>query len=202
MTNAPGPSFGRYLPDRRTKPATPAVQVPVPVFSLNSQMPLSHAKRVSFSRLGLVLCGLTGAVSVAAQSTPPEAPTRLAPVLVTGQQVPGENKVLGSYSQPEWTARRRFATTRVYVQPEGQVEVELGTIFARPAEGPRTQLFRQEIEVGLPHRFQIDLENTFQDYREGEVGAGAWHRDSTAVELRYALADWDKIPLNPTVSIS
>ncbi len=74
MTNAPGPSFGRYLPDRRTKPATPAVQVPVPVFSLNSQMPLSHAKRVSFSRLGLVLCGLTGAVSVAAQSTPPEAP--------------------------------------------------------------------------------------------------------------------------------
>ncbi len=123
-------------------------------------------------------------------------------MLVTGQQVPGENKVLGSYSQPEWTARRRFATTRVYVQPEGQVEVELGTIFARPAEGPRTQLFRQEIEVGLPHRFQIDLENTFQDYREGEVGAGAWHRDSTAVELRYALADWDKIPLNPTVSIS
>lgn len=155
-----------------------------------------------FGCAGLVLLSLTGAALARAQSAAPEMPTKLEPVKVVGANVPGEVKAMGGYQQPEWTARRRFVTTRVYVQPEGQAEVELGYDFARHEEGFSTQLFRQEIEYGLPHRFQIDLENTFRNFHEGEAAAGAWHHDSTAVELRYALADWGKIPLNPTISVA
>lgn len=148
-----------------------------------------------FTFVGSILTGL-----LAAQTTGPDAATKLDPVTVVGTTVPGEVKAMGGYDQPEWTARRRFVTTRVYVQPEGQAEVELGYDFARDPGGFNTQLFRQELEYGLPHRFQIDLENTFQNFHEGEEGTDAWHHDSTAFELRYALADWDKIPFNPTVS--
>ena len=155
-----------------------------------------------FILASLVLLGLAGAARAQTQSTPSGSTTRLEPVKVVGANVPGEVKAMGGYLQPEWTARRRFVTTRVYVQPEGQAEVELGYDFARDPGGFNTQLFRQEIEYGLPHRFQVDLENTFQDFREGEEGTGAWHHDSTAVELRYALADWGKIPLNPTVAVA
>lgn len=146
--------------------------------------------------------GLGQATLALAQTAPAENVTKLDPLTVKGQPVPGENKAMGGYHQPEWTARRRFVATRVYVQPEGQAEVELGYDTTRDEDGLRTRLFRQEIELGLPHRFQVDLENTLQNFREGEPGTGAWHRDSTAVELRYALADWDKIPLNPTVSLA
>ena len=146
--------------------------------------------------------GLGQATLALAQTAPAENVTKLDPLTVKGQPVPGENKAMGGYHQPEWTARRRFVATRVYVQPEGQAEVELGYDTTRDEDGLRTRLFRQEIELGLPHRFQVDLENTLQNFREGEPGTGAWHRDSTAVELRYALADWDKIPLNPTVSVA
>ena len=150
-----------------------------------------------FVFIGSLLPGL-----LVAQTTSPEPTTRLDPVTVVGANVPGEVKAMGGYQQPEWTARRRFVTTRVYVQPQGQAEIELGYDRARDPEGFTTQLFRQEIEYGLPHRFQIDLESTFQDFHEGEEGTDSWHHDSTAFELRYALADWDKIPLNPTLSFA
>jgi hypothetical protein len=165
-------------------------------------MRLSRPSSRGFGPLSLVLLGLAGATWGSAQVAPGETPTKLETVTVAGQPVPGENKAMGSYQQPEWTARRPFVMTRVYVQPEGQAEVELGYDTARVADGFRTRLFRQEIELGLPHRWQVDLENTLQDFEEGGAGPGAWHRDSTAVELRHALADWDKIPLNPTLSVA
>lgn len=152
--------------------------------------------------MGLFLLGLTGGALASGQTTGLEPATKLEPVKVVGANVPGEVKAMGGYLQPEWTARRRFVTTRVYVQPEGQAEVELGYDFARDPEGFNTQLFRQEIEFGLPHRFQVDLENTFQNFREGAGEAGSWHHDSSAVELRHAFADWGKIPFNPTVSVA
>jgi len=145
------------------------------------------------------------ATSLSAQTLPAEQPapaTALDTLKVSAPPVPGENKVLGSYQQPEWTGRRRFVTTRVFVQPEDQAEVEIGYDFADPADGPSTTLLRQEIEYGLPHRFQVDLENTFQNFTEGGGDARSMHYDSTAVELRYALADWNKLPLNPTVSVA
>jgi hypothetical protein len=139
--------------------------------------------------------------STAGPAVPAEVPTRMEPVTVTGAAFSGENTPLGDYQQPEWTARRRFVTTRVYVQPAWQVEMELGYDFTQPADGPRTRLFQQEIEIGLPHRFQLDVENVSQDFKEGGTDERVWHHESNSVELRYAFADWGKIPLNPTANV-
>ncbi len=152
--------------------------------------------------VALGLLALAGPLPAQVQPSAPEAATKLDTLKVVTAPVPGEVKAMGGYLQPEWTARRRFVTTRVFVQPEGQAEVELGYDTARDPGGFTTKLFRQEIEYGLPHRFQVDLENIFQNFHEGVEGAGKWHHDSTAVELRYALADWDKLPLNPTFSVA
>ena len=54
-------------------------------------------------------------------------------------------------------------------------------------------LFTQEIEVGLPYRFGIAVENQVEHFNHETVNA------SFSIEGRWALADWDKIPLNPTL---
>ena len=164
-------------------------------------MCMRHSWALFRQRLAFSLLGLASAVVAPAQSSAPDTPATLEAVTVTGHPVPGENKIIGSYQQPEWTARRRFVLTRVYVQPDGQAEVELDYDFAHAADGTRTHLFHQEIELGLPHRFQVDLENTYQDFREGDPGTGSWHHDSAGVELHYAFADWGKLPLNPAVAV-
>jgi len=163
---------------------------------------MSLFRPVSFRLVVIIACQLGCTLGSHAQTTGNAPATQLDKLTVSTPPVPGENQAMGGYLQPEWTARRRFITTRVYVQPEGQAEVEVGYDSAQPADGPRTQLLRQEFELGLPHRFQVDLENTFQDFKEGGTDARSWHHDSTAVELRYALADWGKLPLNPTVSFA
>ena len=51
----------------------------------------------------------------------------------------------------------------------------------------------EECEIGLPYRFNLAFETDVQRYN-GDL------QDSTfSVEARYAFADWDKIPLNPTI---
>src|SRR5205823_10441122 len=47
---------------------------------------------------------------------------------------------------------------------------------------------------GLPSRFQIDL---YQNWGINEEG-GSFYKGSS-IELRYAFANWNKIPLNPTL---
>ena len=122
-------------------------------------------------------------------------PARMPEVTVTGEQPLNEELLIGDNQQPEWTARRRFATTRVYVQPPWQVELETGwqADYARSHGGPPTHLLTGEIELGLPYRFQVDYE-----YAE-RIETGHWRNDSSSVELRWAFAEWGKIPLNPTV---
>jgi hypothetical protein len=122
-------------------------------------------------------------------------PTRMPEVTVTGEQPLTEEIPLGDNQQPEWTARRRFATTRVYVQPPWQVESETGwqADYERSHRGPPSHLLTQEFELGLPYRFQVDYE-----YAE-TINAGVWRYASSSVELRWAFAEWGKIPLNPTV---
>ena len=120
-------------------------------------------------------------------------PVRLPEVTVTGEQPLNEEQPLGENQQPEWTARRRFTTARVYVQPPWQVETETGWDATYGRTGIPHHLLTQEIELGLPYRFQADYE-----YAE-TVDGGHWRYDSSSFELRWALADWGKIPLNPTV---
>ena len=52
----------------------------------------------------------------------------------------------------------------------------------------------EEIEIGLPHRFQVDLYETWAVDQDRRV-----QQDEVSAEVRYALADWGKIPLNPTL---
>jgi hypothetical protein len=56
-------------------------------------------------------------------------------------------------------------------------------------------MLTQEIEIGLPHRFGIAFENSVESFR------GHTQERTFSIEGRYALADWNKIPLNPTVFV-
>lgn len=116
-----------------------------------------------------------------------------AEVVSTAPRVLSEDDPVGVYGQPEWTAHRRWVRTRAYVLPEGQVEFEQwwrGTFDH--GEGPG-HLFQSEIGIGLPHRFQFDLYGNF----EHEDGTTKW--TTLQPELRWALANWGEIPLNPTL---
>lgn len=138
-----------------------------------------------------LLCGVTrGMAQTTSQSTTPET---LPAVTVTEINVPNEEALMGPNQQPEWTTRRRFARTRIYVMPPWQVETEFGWRTTYPRTGKPTHKLTQEIELGLPHRFQVD-------YQAAETIANdVWDYDSSAFELRWALANWGVIPLNPTV---
>jgi hypothetical protein len=107
-----------------------------------------------------------------------------------------EEDLIGSYGQPRWTARRLFPTTRVYVRPEGEFAVEYWTRVKVPRDGgPTTVETEYEVEVGLPGRFQIDLYHvTSKTGREGELDTA-----EQKYELRYALADWGELWMNPAV---
>lgn len=67
-----------------------------------------------------------------------------------------EEDLIGDYSQPRWTAHRRFGETRVYVIPPGTVEFE---DWVRPTVGTdgEPSKFRSlyEVEFGLPGRFRL-----------------------------------------------
>ena len=106
-----------------------------------------------------------------------------------------EEDRIGSYGQPRWTAKRLFPTTRIYVVPEGKVELEYWTRVKVPQEGQSTVETQYEIEFGLPHRFQIDLYHvTSKTGSEGELDVA-----EQKYELRYALADWGDLWMNPTL---
>ena len=135
----------------------------------------------------------------AAQSQPTEQRYRSweYPVIqVNATRLPAlrEEGLIGSYEQPLWTATRRFPTTRVYVIPEGKMDVEywLRTTFNKDGTTSYRSLY--EFEVGLPHRFQLDIyARTDQSGSDGEI------YNSEQLELRYALADWGKLPGNPAL---
>jgi hypothetical protein len=106
-----------------------------------------------------------------------------------------EEQLIGPYQQPEWTTERRFPTTRVYLQqPPWGVGVEQWVKAQYPRGEAGNYLFQEEIEIGLPHRFQFDMYENWVRETDGKV-----RHDGISAELRWALADWGKIPLNPTI---
>jgi len=117
----------------------------------------------------------------------------LPPVKVVGERFHDEDPV-GPYGQPGWTTRRRFATTRAYVLPEGQIELEAWWRGTWPEDSQPKERIQGEIGVGLPYRLQLDMYINFEDPSGAEA---EW--DGAQVELRWALADWDKIFWNPTL---
>lgn len=102
----------------------------------------------------------------------------------------------GEYVQPAWAERSRMsASTSVYVlSPDEIFGGLLWQTEGRRHGKPRHQ-FIQEFDFGLGHRFELGIEN--------EIGALGSDVGETGVtfEARYALANWNKIPLNPAISM-
>ena len=109
-------------------------------------------------------------------------------VVVTGEEVPS------AYGAPPGFSRSRFSNiTQAYVLPPWAFffgEIYEGQGFRH---GPPDHLFTQEIEMGLPYRFGVAAEGKFERFNGG---GGA---ETVSLEARWALADWNKIPLNPTL---
>jgi hypothetical protein len=104
--------------------------------------------------------------------------------------------VPSAYGAPPGLSRSRFSNlTNAYVLPPGAVFAGLiyqgdALRFNRPDHS-----FTQEVEIGLPYRFGVAVENTIEAFR------GHTQERTFSVEGRYALADWNKIPLNPTIFV-
>jgi hypothetical protein len=130
-------------------------------------------------------------------SAPHRIVWEMPPVLVRGKRPSHlrEEQRVGSYGQPRWTAHRRFTTTRVYVVPRGSFEFEYWLLPTFDRKGAVENEVQYETELGLPGRMQLDLYAV--SHKEGREGPMSF--DEQKVELRWALADWDVIPANPTL---
>src|SRR5215471_1230983 len=117
------------------------------------------------------------------------------PVVVTAEGAPGAyEEVPSAYGAPPEFSRSRFSNAvNAYVLPPWAFffgEIYEGQGFRH---GPPDHLFTQEIEMGLPYRFGVAAEAKFERFNGG---GGA---ETVSLEARWALADWNKIPLNPTL---
>jgi hypothetical protein len=116
-------------------------------------------------------------------------------VVVTAPGVPSAyEEVPSAYGAPPEFSRSRFSNVvNAYVLPPWAF------FFGQLFEGqgfrhvPPDYLFTQEIEMGLPYRFNIAAESQWERFNGG---GGA---QTVSLEARWALADWNKIPLNPTI---
>jgi hypothetical protein len=100
-----------------------------------------------------------------------------------------------AYGAPPDLSHGRISTlTKSYVLSPFSFELEAGYEGDIFRHGLPAQLFRQEIEMGLPARFTVGVQNQIEHV------AGDTRDRSFTLEARYALANWDKLPLNPAIS--
>ena len=119
---------------------------------------------------------------------PATASAQVQEVVVTGDDIGS------AYGAPGGFSRSRFSNlTNAYVLPPWTFFI--GEIYEGDAfkHGPPDHLFTQEVEMGLPYRFGVAAETEFERFN------GGGGNESVSIEARYALADWNKIPLNPTI---
>src|SRR4029077_6967559 len=121
--------------------------------------------------------------------------TTQGPVVVTAPEVPSAyEEVPSAYGAPPQFSRSRFSNAvNAYVLPPWAFF--FGELFEGQGfrHGPPDYLFTQEVEMGLPYRFNVAAETQFERFNGG---GGA---QTVSLEARWALADWNKIPLNPTI---
>jgi hypothetical protein len=144
----------------------------------------SRQRRVlSLSRASLAILLLARTIAANAQ----EVENRQ--VVVEAEELPS------AYGAPPDLSHGRISTlTKSYVISPFGFELEAGYEGAAFRHGRPSQLFRQEIEMGLPARFTVGIQNQVENF-------GGETRDrSFTLEARYALADWNKLPLNPAIS--
>jgi hypothetical protein len=142
-----------------------------------------------YSCLAMLITGALFSSPTLSQAQLSESP--LQQMTVTGQVSPGG---YSAYGAPEAFSRSRFgALTQTYVLPPFTVYAGCEYELTTPRQGFPDNLFTQELEIGLPYRFGVAMENNVDAFR------GSVNESTTSFEMRYALADWNKIPLNPTV---
>jgi hypothetical protein len=142
----------------------------------------NHLIPAAFS-LGFLGC-LVASQSIYAQTATEER------VVVVGEEVPS------AYGAPPDFSRNRFSNlVNSYVLPPGSVYA--GLIYQGDALhfNQPDHRFTQEVELGLPCRFGVAVENTVEWFR------GRNQERTFSIEGRYAFADWNKIPLNPTIFV-
>jgi hypothetical protein len=108
-------------------------------------------------------------------------------LVIRGEEVPS------AYGAPPALSRSRFSNlVNAYVLPPWAVYA--GAIYQGDAQrfNRPDHTYTEEIELGLPYRFGVAVENQIETFR------GTTQERSFSIEGRYAFADWDKIPLNPT----
>jgi hypothetical protein len=138
-------------------------------------------KRFFIIQLGLCLVFLAPVKSIEAQDASEH-------VVVTGEELPT------AYGAPTSFSQSRFSPlTNAYVLPPGAVYASLiyedDMVHFRNPDHHWTE----ECEVGLPYRINVAVENDIQRY-DGDSQFSTF-----SFEARYAFADWNKIPLNPTL---
>lgn len=105
------------------------------------------------------------------------------------------DELASAYGSPPDLAHGRISTlTKSYVLAPFSLELEAGYEGAVFDDGLPAHLFRQEIEFGLPARFTVGIQNTVEHV------AHETREASLALEARYAFANWERIPFNPTFS--
>src|SRR5262245_39357023 len=152
----------------------------------------ARLRNMNWKILKLLLIPVAVCLTAATRSLAQEA--EVSAVEVTASVPTGlrQDMPVGPYNQPEWTTQRGFGTSRVYVRPPGTLEFNQ---FWTPEfkDGKVEHSFREEVEIGLPYRLQLDL------YQNWNIEHGNTVYRGSSVELRYSLANWGKIPLNPTL---
>ncbi len=141
-----------------------------------------------FTRFAIGCAALCLLLSLASAARAQETTVTTDSVIVSGQELPS------AYGAPPGFSRTRFAPlTTAYVLPPGSFLA--ATIYEGDSfrHGPPSHSWTEEIEVGLPYRFGLAVEAQLEHF--GGITQGR----SVSVEARYALADWNKIPLNPTL---
>jgi hypothetical protein len=109
-------------------------------------------------------------------------------IVITGEQLPS------AYGAPVSFSQSRFSPiTNAYVLPPGAIYASLiyedsVVHFRKPDHD-----FTLEVEAGLPYRLNVAIESDVEHY------GGETQLRSFSLEGRYAFADWNKIPLNPTI---
>ena len=152
-----------------------------------------------FSQIGrkriILLIACTSLTLAAANNSAFGQDTTQGPVVVTAPELPGAyEEVPSAYGAPPQFSRSRFSNAvNAYVLPPWAFF--FGQLFEGQGfrHGPPDYLFTQEIEMGLPYRFNVAAESQWERFNGG---GGA---RSVSLEARWALADWNKIPLNPTI---
>src|SRR5690242_1012726 len=83
-----------------------------------------HSRLLNTLALAVLSPGLSGLMAAA---PPPPSNTGTLPTVEVSANAPAvsENDLIGESKRPEWTAHRRFANTRVYIQKDpGEIGIE------------------------------------------------------------------------------